>query len=110
MPQNIIVCIEPSDFKWMDPFKIGYMYMNRFAIDEEAAFEIIDVVILPRSSRFVGSPRYFDRNPDVNVETEKGLFRAAFRKITNDGAVPLKTHLFLCISVFEITESYEKTA
>ena len=29
--------------------------MNRFAIDEEAAFEIQDVVILPLSRRFAGT-------------------------------------------------------
>ena len=32
--------MEPSKNEWITPLKIGHLYLNRFTIDEEAAFEI----------------------------------------------------------------------
>ena len=46
--QNIIILIESQSEEWTFPSKIGYSYMNRFAIDEDAAFELIGVVHLPK--------------------------------------------------------------
>ena len=36
----IIFFFEPSEKLYETPFKIGKLYLNRFAIDENAAFEI----------------------------------------------------------------------
>ena len=43
MPQNIFLFLEPSKDKYRFPMKVGYLYMNRFVIDETDANEIIDV-------------------------------------------------------------------
>ena len=45
--QNIILIIEKPTKKFSTPGKIGHQYMNRIAIDEEAAFEIKTVIDLP---------------------------------------------------------------
>ena len=41
MPQNIFLFLEPTTDKWRFPTKIGNLYMNRFAIDEKDANEIL---------------------------------------------------------------------
>ena len=41
MPQNIFLFLEPTTDKWRFPIKIGNLYMNRFAINENDANEII---------------------------------------------------------------------
>ena len=37
---NTIFFFEPSEKLYETPFKIGNLYMNRFTIDENAAYEI----------------------------------------------------------------------
>ena len=41
--QNIFLLIEPPIDPWSFPSKIGYSYMSRFTIDEDAAFQFIGV-------------------------------------------------------------------
>ena len=47
--RNIIIFIEPSDKEYETPLKIGRLYWNRFAIDENAAFEILGVYEIKQS-------------------------------------------------------------
>ena len=54
--QNVIFIIEEPSFSYSTPEKIGFQYMNRIAIDEEASFEIrkvsrLPIEILPKQSR-----------------------------------------------------------
>ena len=44
--QKIVLFIEPSDDEFSKPVKIGHLFMNRFAVDEDAAFEVINVLEL----------------------------------------------------------------
>ena len=41
---NIVLCIEPSNFAFQTPSKIGNLVMNRFSIDEDANFEILKII------------------------------------------------------------------
>ena len=53
MPTEIILLLEPNKDKYQTSSKFGHLYMNRFAIDEEAKFEIIKVVELGESYRYI---------------------------------------------------------
>ena len=49
--QKIVLFIEPIDvMKWFTPFKIGNLFMNRFAVDEDAASEILKIFELEKTS------------------------------------------------------------
>ena len=48
--QNLVVLIEPSDDAWRTPLKGGNMILNRFCIDEDAAFELSGVYSLKKWS------------------------------------------------------------
>ena len=48
--QKIVLFIEPNDDSWNRPSKIGHLFMNRFAVDEDAGFEILKVLELGKSS------------------------------------------------------------
>ena len=85
MPQRIFICIDQSNEKWSCPVKIGHLYMNRFAIDEEAAFEIQDVITIPLSA-----PYGF---------IAKEMLRSAFQKLNNEKAA-LPIHLFYASNLF----------
>ena len=38
--QNIVLFIEPAEEAWSKPSKIGNLFLNRFAIDEDAKNDI----------------------------------------------------------------------
>ena len=47
--QNLVVLMEPSEDAYFTPLKTGNMILNRFCIDEDAAFEISGVNYLKKS-------------------------------------------------------------
>ena len=65
--QKIVLFLEPSDHAFNTPLKIGHLFMNRFAIDEDASFEIVKVLELKKGSSKMSSP--FNAE-NVNNETE----------------------------------------
>ena len=81
MPQNIILCIERSKNPWEFPEAIANLYMNRFAIDEDAAFEIVDII----------------RLPEIYNRKELTLIRNSFKKAMFAGTLPLPIHIFCAI-------------
>ena len=48
--QNLVVLMEPSESAQRISLKGGNMYLNRFCIDEDAAFELSGVHYLKKSS------------------------------------------------------------
>ena len=48
--QNLVVLMEPSEYRGDDSLKGGNMILNRFCIDEDAAFELAGVNSLKKSS------------------------------------------------------------
>ena len=49
--QNLVVLMEPSEDAHQTPLKAGNMILNRFCIDEDAAFELSGVeYLLTRST------------------------------------------------------------
>ena len=51
--QNLVVFMEPSEDAWRNDLKGGNMILNRFCIDEDAAFEISGINSLEKSSDFM---------------------------------------------------------
>ena len=49
--QNLVVLMEPSEDAYDYSLKAGNMILNRFCIDEDAAFELSGVNFLEKSSR-----------------------------------------------------------
>ena len=47
--QNIVLMVEPSEDSFTCPFKIGNLFINRFCIEEQAAFEVIEIFELRKS-------------------------------------------------------------
>ena len=50
--QKIVLFIEPSEETYNTPLKIGNLFMNRFAVDEEAGSEILKIFELEKFSKF----------------------------------------------------------
>ena len=48
--QKIVLFIDPSFDPFDKPFNIGHLFMNRIAVDEDAAFEILKICELAPSS------------------------------------------------------------
>ena len=48
--KNIIVLIEPQVELFCPHWKLANLFMNRFSIDEDAAFELLGVYYLRKSS------------------------------------------------------------
>ena len=41
--QKIVLLIEPENVKYSTPTKIGNLFMNRFAIDEDESHEVLKI-------------------------------------------------------------------
>ena len=62
--QNLVVLMEPTEDAWCTPLKCGNMILNRFCIDEDAAFELSGVNYLKTfSGAFSG---YFEKGKEYS--------------------------------------------
>ena len=67
LKQKIILFIEPNDEDQMSPTSIGNLYMNRFAIDEDAADEILNIYHLKQCKRHLSEDAKNEKGIDPNV-------------------------------------------
>ena len=66
--QKIVLFIEPHDDAFYTPSKIGHLFMNRFAVDEDSSFEIVKVLELEKTSLAM----YYPNHPEYkNFEKER---------------------------------------
>ena len=91
--QKIVLFIEPNDDAYSTPSKIGHLFMNRFAIDEDSSFEIVKVLELEKISEAASRPKHpfeIDRNQKgIDLMGAKELFRLL--KFSIDYTVPVYT-------------------
>ena len=55
--QNLVVLMEPSEDSWETHLKSGNMILNRFCIDEDAAFELSGVNYLKEDRRIIDTEK-----------------------------------------------------
>ena len=71
--QKIVLFIEPNDDAFITPSKIGHLFMNRFAIDEEPGFEIVKVLELVKTSMAMSRPQHHEYKVFENDRKQKGI-------------------------------------
>ena len=71
--QKIVLFIEPNDEKFYTPTKIGHLFMNRFGVDEDAAFEVINILELEKTSFKMSWPKDPEYPNFENERKEKGM-------------------------------------
>ena len=71
--QKIVLFIEANDDEFCTPAKIGHLFMNRFGVDEDAAFEVINVLELGKTSRKMSWPNDPEYPNFVFKRKEKGM-------------------------------------
>ena len=54
--QKIVLFIELNDDLWLTPLKIGNLFMNRFAVEEDEASEVLKIFELEKSSDEMSNP------------------------------------------------------
>ena len=70
--QKIILFIEPSDREYETPVKIGNLFMNRFAIDEDASTEILKIFEFGKTPYSFTLPSDLKAEDFVTKENYKG--------------------------------------
>ena len=70
---KIVLFIEPNDDAFWTPSKIEHLFMNRFAIDEDASFEIVKVLDLGKTSMRMSRPKHPDYMFFENERKQKGI-------------------------------------
>ena len=71
--QKIVLFIEPSGDAWRTPFKTGNLFMNRFAVDEDAASEILKIFELDKSSRKMSYKYHTEYKNFKKERKQKGM-------------------------------------
>ena len=78
--QKIVLFIEPCDEAYVTLLKIGNLFMNRFAVDEDAAFEVMKIFELEKTSFEMSklSPSFknfikerIHKGKDLNIKTDR---------------------------------------
>ena len=70
---KIVLFVEPNDDAFLTPAKIGHLFMNRFGVDEDAAFEVINVLELGKTSVKISVPEHPEYPNFENERKEKGM-------------------------------------
>ena len=65
--QKIVLFIEPNDDLWATPLKIGNLFMNRFAVDEDAASEVLKIFELEKTSDEMSYHKHPKKGPPVDT-------------------------------------------
>ena len=71
--QKIILFVEPIDDTFMTPAKVGSMFINRFAIDENAASEILNIFELAKTSVKMSLPADQNYKDFTEERQQKGM-------------------------------------
>ena len=71
--QKIILFVEPSDDAWFTPAKIADIFMNRFAVDENASCEILERFELDKTSDKKSRAKFRDNLNFVEEWKKKGM-------------------------------------
>ena len=71
--QKIVLFIEPSDDAWQTPLKIGNLFMNRCAVDEDAASEIVQIFELDKTSLKISRPKDLEHKNFEEERKQKGM-------------------------------------
>ena len=69
--QNLVVWMDPTQKAYETSLKAGKMILNRFCIDEDAAFELSGVNYLKKESKDMGYPQNKTREGKLKRK-EKG--------------------------------------
>ena len=73
--QKVVLFTEPFDDAWSTPLKAGNLLMNRFAIDEDAASEILKIFELEKTSNEISNaddPKYMNFIEQRDLRELKG--------------------------------------
>ena len=70
--QKIVLFIEPTVELCLTPLKIGNLFMNRFAVDEDAASEILKIFELEKTSIEMSSPKHPNYTNFLEERKQKG--------------------------------------
>ena len=70
--QKIVLFIEPQADKWSTPLKIGNLFTNRFAIDEDRCHEILKIFYLDNTFYEYARNRFTEQQgPDHTLNNNK---------------------------------------
>ena len=63
--------MEPSQDAFDTPFKIGNLFMNRFAVDEDAASEVLKTFELEKFSWMLSTEDKQQKGMDLIIKTDR---------------------------------------
>ena len=71
--QKIVLFIEPCDEAYVTLLKIGNLFMNRFAVEEDAASEVLKIFELEKTSDKMFDPDHSEYNKFEEERKQKGM-------------------------------------
>ena len=101
--QKIVLFIEPNVDLFSTPLKIGNLFMNRFAVDEDAASEILKIFELEKTSIEMSDHRHPNYKNFAEERKQKG-------KDLNNKINRLNCFTIINKNEFSIEEIFANTA
>ena len=71
--QKIVLFIEPCDEAYVTLLKIGNLFMNRFAVEEDAASEVLKIFELEKTSDKMCNREHSQYNKFEEERKQKGM-------------------------------------
>ena len=103
--QKIVLFIEPNADKWITPFKIGELFMNKFFFDKKARhsfniarhnFKIVKIFELVKSSHDLSQ---CDPEIIANMKENSNCEYQRLKKEQNKKGMNLSTLIYICLSL-----------
>ena len=88
--QKIVLFIEPNGDAFSTPLKIGNLFMNRFAVEEYAAFEILAIFELGKTLYEMSYHKHPNYMNFIEERKQKGMDLINFScQMDKDGPIQL---------------------
>ena len=71
--QKIVLFIEPSEEAWQTPLKIGNLFLNRFAVEEDEASEVLKIFEFEKTSNRMTDPDHSECKNFEEERNQKGM-------------------------------------
>ena len=100
MKQQIILFIEPAKEEWKCQESIGNLYLNRFAIDEDAGHEVLGVYYLKQSSAEMCYEKHelYSKYAIERLQKERfdmKMIERGLKVIAKNRSSNIQTHIFI---------------
>ena len=89
--RKVVLFLELSENEFQTPSKICHLFMNRFAVDDDASFEILNIFELGKTSEKIFRSKH-PETPSIKEMDDLDVFDAGVKSVSDFGKDDMVPH------------------